>query len=70
MSETALRKNELRPWLGKLFLAGWVVAHGVMVAALIAWVPIIFWVPVFGFELLTGYFFVFCLFGATPSDKI
>jgi hypothetical protein len=53
-----------------LFLAGWVVAHGLIVASLIHWVSLIFWLPVFGLEFLVGYVAVFWLFGAVPSDKI
>jgi hypothetical protein len=53
-----------------LFLAGWVVVHGLIVASLIHWVSLIFWLPVFGLEFLVGYLAAFWLFGAVPSDKI
>ena len=53
-----------------LFLAGWVVVHGLIVASLTHWVSLMFWLPVFGLEFLIGYLAMFWLFGAVPSDKI
>jgi hypothetical protein len=53
-----------------LFLAAWVLVHGLIVASLIHWVSLVFWLPVFGLEFIVGYLAMFWLFGAVPSDKI
>ena len=52
------------------FLAGWAIAHGLLVLALMLWVPLLYWIPVLGLEMFAGYIAARLLFGVVASDKI
>jgi hypothetical protein len=52
------------------FLAGWAIAHGLLVLALMLWVPLLYWIPILGVEMFAGYIAARLLFGVVASAKI
>jgi len=52
------------------FLAGWAIVHGLLVLALMLWVPLLYWIPILVLELFAGYIAARFLFGAVASDRI
>jgi hypothetical protein len=51
------------------FLAGWAIVHGLLVLALMLWVPLLYGIPILVLELFAGYIAARLLFGVVASDK-
>jgi len=60
-------RNQLKKPAFVIFFAAWMAVHGLVVIALMKWVPIALWIPSIGIEFFVGYFVAHYAFHSEPD---